>query len=695
MADKETGHENEMSFESALENYLNPDFGDLEEGSITKGEIVRVDDDNVLVDVNFKSEGQIPASEFRDAAGNMTVSVGDRVDVYVVRKNEMEGTITLSFEKAKRMQVFDQLEDVQENNRVIKGHIVRRIKGGYTVDIGGVEAFLPGSHVDLRPVPDMDALVNQEFEFRVLKINRRRSNVIVSRRVLLEEERDSKRQDLLRTLEEGQIVHGKAKNITEYGVFVDLGGLDGLLHITDMSWKRIRHPKEMITMGQDLTLKVLSFDRENNKVSLGLKQLVPDPWQDISARFPEGAKCTGKVTNLVDYGAFVELEPGVEGLVHISEMSWTRKLRHPSQMVHTGDEVEVVILGVDGEKKRISLGMKQVRPNPWELVAEKYPEGTILEGVIKNITEFGMFIGIEDGIDGLIHVSDISWTKKVRHPNEIYKVGDTVQAKVLTVDQENEKFTLGIKQLVDDPWGHVPSTYPVGCTVKGVVTNITDFGLFVEVEEGIEGLVHVSELSSKKIKSPAELYKEGQEIQAKAYRPHCGHGHGRTDPIAFTDPVPTSRPHILGGIGRQCRPHGIRQEPDQHIQLVADAPGRNGVCSHRVHRCLHNGIGHREQHRLQCQRNAGPYHGPQVFQPPPEPPCADPLRQFFPCHPQCHCRTDHLGKNRCDRRTCGSHPQPAHQQNVSHNVDNRTDQQNIQGTFGISKGTQDTGGHVV
>ena len=515
MADNATGHENEISFESALENYLNPDFGDLEEGSIVKGEIVRVNDDNVLVDVNFKSEGQIPSAEFRDAAGNIAVKVGDKVDVYVVRKNENEGTITLSFEKAKRMQVFDQLEDVQENNRVIKGHIVRRIKGGYTVDIGGVEAFLPGSHVDLRPVPDMDALVNQEFEFRVLKINRRRSNVIVSRRVLLEEERDSKRQDLLRTLEEGQIVNGKAKNITEYGVFVDLGGLDGLLHITDMSWKRIRHPKEMITMGQDLTLKVLSFDRENNKVSLGLKQLVPDPWQDISARFPEGRKVTGKVTNLVDYGAFVELEPGVEGLVHISEMSWTRKLRHPSQMVHTGDEVEVVILGVDGEKKRISLGMKQVRPNPWELVAEKYPEGTVLEGVIKNITEFGMFIGIEDGIDGLIHVSDISWTKKVRHPNEIYKVGDTVQAKVLTVDQENEKFTLGIKQLVDDPWGHVPATYPVGCTVKGVVTNITDFGLFVEVEEGIEGLVHVSELSSKNVKTPAEMYKEGQEIEAK------------------------------------------------------------------------------------------------------------------------------------------------------------------------------------
>ncbi|MDE5831690.1 MAG: 30S ribosomal protein S1 [Desulfovibrio sp.] len=514
MAEKEMERE-EINFESALENYLNPDFGDLEEGAIAKGKIVRVNKDNVLVDVNFKSEGQIPAAEFRDAAGNITVKEGDEVDVFVVHKNELDGTITLSFEKAKRMQVFDQLENVQESNKVIKGHIVKRIKGGYTVDLGGVEAFLPGSHVDLRPVPDMDALVNQEFEFRVLKINRRRSNVIVSRRVLLEEERDAKRQDLLQTLEEGQIVRGKAKNITDYGVFVDLGGLDGLLHITDMSWKRIRHPKEMITMGQDLELKVLSFDKENNKVSLGLKQLVPDPWQDISGRFPVGAKFSGKVTNLVDYGAFVELESGVEGLVHISEMSWTRKLRHPSQMVHPGDEVEVVILGVDGDKKRISLGMKQVRPNPWELVAERYPEGTILEGVIKNITDFGMFIGIEDGIDGLIHVSDISWTKKIRHPNEVYKVGDVVQAKVLTVDQENEKFTLGIKQLADDPWAHVPETFPVGRVVKGAITNITDFGLFVEVEEGIEGLVHVSELTGKKGKAPAEGFQEGQEITAK------------------------------------------------------------------------------------------------------------------------------------------------------------------------------------
>ena len=505
----------EFNFESVLEDYLSNDFGDLEEGTIVKGEIVRVDDDNVLVDVNFKSEGQIPTAEFRDADGNIVVKVGDRVDVYVSRKNEQEGTISLSFEKAKRMQLFDRLEEVQEKNGVITGCILRRIKGGYTVDLGGVEAFLPGSHVDLRPVPDMDALVNQEYGFRVLKINRRRSNVIVSRRVLLEEERDSKRSELLQTLDEGQVVTGKAKNITEYGVFVDLGGLDGLLHITDMSWKRIRHPREMVSLGQELELKVLSFDKDNQKVSLGLKQLVQDPWLDITARFPENSQHQGKVTNLVDYGAFVELEPGVEGLVHISEMSWTRKLRHSSQMVRQGDEVDVIILGVDSDKKRISLGMKQVRPNPWELVGEKYPEGTILEGVIKNITEFGMFIGIEDGIDGLIHVSDISWTKKIRHPNELYKVGDTVQAKVLTVDQENEKFTLGVKQLSKDPWASVPMAYPVGSLIKGVITNITDFGLFVEVEEGIEGLVHVSELSSKKIKSPAELYKEGEEIQAK------------------------------------------------------------------------------------------------------------------------------------------------------------------------------------
>lgn len=505
----------EMNFAAALENYLSPEFGDLDEGSIIPGEVVRISKDHVLVDVNFKSEGQIPVSEFLDSEGNLTVKVGDRVDVYVANKDESEGTIHLSRDKAKRMKLFDRLEAVEEQNNTTKGRIIRRIKGGYTVDLGGVDAFLPGSHVDLRPVPDMDALVGQEFDFKILKINRRRSNVIVSRRVLLEEQRSEQRSKLLETLEDGQIVKGKVKNITEYGVFIDLGGLDGLLHITDMSWKRIKHPKEMVSFGDELELKVLNFDRAEEKISLGLKQLTRDPWEDIESKYPVGQRMVGKVTNLADYGAFVELEEGVEGLVHISEMSWTRKLRHPSQMVHPGDEVDVVVLGVDSQKKRISLGMKQVKPNPWDVVAEKYPEGTILEGTIKNITEFGVFIGIEEGIDGLIHVSDISWTKKIRHPSELYKAGDVVQAKVLTVDKENEKFTLGIKQLTDDPWSQVPTKYPVGASVTGVVTNITDFGLFVEVEEGIEGLVHVSEISRKKVKSPAELFKEGDSIEAK------------------------------------------------------------------------------------------------------------------------------------------------------------------------------------
>ncbi|NCC24410.1 MAG: 30S ribosomal protein S1 [Deltaproteobacteria bacterium] len=505
----------DINFEAALDDYFNDDFGDVEENVTVEGQVVKIDDNYVLVDVNFKSEGLVPTSEFRDSNGNLTVNVGDKIRVFVVRKNDRDGTISLSREKAKRLQVLDELEALYESGEMVKGRIQRRIKGGYVVDINGLEAFLPGSHVDLRPVPDMDSLVGEEFDFRVLKINRKRSNVIVSRRVLLEEDREQKREELLKTLEEGQVVTGVAKNITEYGVFIDLGGLDGLLHITDMSWKRIRHPKEMVQVGDELELKVLSFDASDKKVSLGLKQLVPDPWENIAEKFPEGLRGSGKVTNLVDYGAFVELQPGVEGLVHISEMSWTRKLRHPSQMVKVGEEVEVIILGVDTVRKRISLGMKQVNPNPWELVAEKYPEGTILEAPIKNITEFGLFIGIEDGIDGLIHVSDLSWTKKIRHPNELYKVGDLVQAKVLTVDQENEKFTLGIKQLTEDPWLDVPNRYPEGAVLKGQITNITDFGLFVEVEEGIEGLVHVSEMSRKKVKNPKEMFEEGQEIEAK------------------------------------------------------------------------------------------------------------------------------------------------------------------------------------
>ncbi len=506
-------------FEAALESYLQKDFADLEEGGLVKGQVVRIGSEVVLVDVNFKSEGQIPIGEFQDSEGSLNVAEGDEVDVFVVHKDDQEGTISLSHRRAKRMRVLDELEEYQQNEENVAGRIVKRIKGGYTVEIKGIEAFLPGSHVDLRPVPDMDALVGQDFDFRILKINRKRTNVIVSRRVILEEEREKKRQELMETLEEGQTVQGKVKNITDYGVFIDLGGLDGLLHITDMSWRRIKHPKEMVQMGDNLELKVLSFDRESQKVSLGLKQLVPNPWENIHEKYPEGQKVTGKVTNIMDYGAFVELEPGVEGLVHISEMSWTRKLKHPSQMVKNGDEVDVIVLGVDAEKKRISLGMKQVKPNPWDVVEEKYPEGTVLEAPIKNITDFGLFIGIEDGIDGLIHVSDLSWTKKVHHPEELYQVGDMVRAKVLTVDRENEKFTLGVKQLHEDPWSRIPEKYPEGTKVTGKVTNITDFGLFVEVEEGIEGLVHQSEITNEKSEgNPTEDFEVGQEVTAKVIR---------------------------------------------------------------------------------------------------------------------------------------------------------------------------------
>ncbi len=508
----------DSDFAAILEDYLEKDFLDIEDGNIVKGKVVKIDPEKVLVDVNFKSEGQIPIEEFRDSDGNLDIKEGDEIEVYVIHKNDLEGTIALSYKRARKMRVLDELEKIQENNANVPGKIVKRIKGGYTVEVMGIEAFLPGSHVDLRPVPDMDALVGEHFDFRVLKINRKRSNVIVSRRVILEEEREKRRKELLETLEEGSVVKGKVKNITDYGVFIDLGGLDGLLHITDMSWKKIRHPKEMVQLGDTLELMVLHYDREEQKVSLGLKQLVPNPWENIHEKYPEGKRVTGKVTNIVDYGAFVELEPGVEGLVHISEMSWTRKLKHPSQMVQLGDEVEVVVLSIDAEKKRISLGMKQVKPNPWDIVSEKYPEGTVIEAPIKNITDFGIFVGIEEGIDGLIHVSDISWTKKIHHPGELYKTGDIVRAKVLVVDKENEKFTLGIKQLTEDPWLKIPEKYPEGSYVKGKITNITDFGMFVEVEEGIEGLVHLSEASEKKIKDAHELYKVDQEVTAKVIR---------------------------------------------------------------------------------------------------------------------------------------------------------------------------------
>ncbi|MBW1991644.1 MAG: 30S ribosomal protein S1, partial [Deltaproteobacteria bacterium] len=418
-----------------------------------------------------------------------------------------------SKDKASRMKVWEEISFAYHNEGVVEGTIVAKVKGGMSVDLGGIIAFLPGSQVDLAPVRNPDNYLGQRYTFNVLKFNRKRRNVVLSRRTVLEKAKNEAKATLLATLEEGKVVEGVVKNITDYGVFVDLGGLDGLLHITDLSYGRVRHPSDLLQVGDNITVKVLSFDREKERISLGLKQLFPDPWTLVPEKYPVGSRVTGKVVSLTDYGAFVELEPGVEGLIHISEMSWTRKIRHPNQVLRAGDVVEVVVLDVHPERKRISLSLKQVEPNPWEVIGEKYPEGSVIEGKIKNITDFGIFIGIDEGIDGLVHISDISWTKRFKHPSEVYKKGQTVQAKVLHIDKENERFSLSIKALIPNPWDTIDVRFPVGTVVSGPITNITDFGLFVEIEEGIEGLVHISELSRDKEKRAA--LKVGDVIRAK------------------------------------------------------------------------------------------------------------------------------------------------------------------------------------
>ena len=487
---------------------------EIQEGEVARGTIVAVENDYVVVDIGYKSEGQIDISEFRDIDGVIKAEVGQEVDVLLERAEDEDGTIILSKEKAAKIKVWDEISRVYNDDGMIHGTIVGRVKGGMSVDIG-VNAFLPGSQVDLRPVRNLDSLIGQEFDFKILKFNKKRANIVLSRRVLLEEEREQKKTKTLQVLEEGQVMAGVVKNITDYGVFVDLGGIDGLLHITDMSWGRVGHPSEMFNIGDEITVKVLSFDRERERVSLGLKQLKEDPWLNASDRYQVGTRINGRVVSLADYGAFVEVEEGIEGLIHVSEMSWTRKVRHPSKIVNVGDMVEAVVLSISPEQKRISLGMKQVEPNPWDVIAEKYPVGTTIEGRIKNITDFGLFIGIDEGIDGLVHISDISWTKRIKHPGELFKKGDEVRAIVLNIDRENERFSLGIKQLEGDPWEEIPNKYRVGTKVNGVITNVTDFGLFVELEEGVEGLVHVSEISEDKIKTPVGMFNVDDVIEAK------------------------------------------------------------------------------------------------------------------------------------------------------------------------------------
>ena len=486
----------------------------IKEGEVVAGEIVQVDKEYVLVDIGYKSEGQINIREFIDDEGNLAANVGDKIEVLLERREDDEGVIRLSKEKAAKIKVWDKIREIYENDGTVKGTILSRVKGGLSVDIG-LQAFLPGSQVDLRPIRDMDSLVGMEHEFKIVKYNKRRGNIVLSRRAILEAERVALKDKTLEIIEEGAVLRGIVKNITDYGLFIDLGGIDGLVHITDMSWGRVGHPSEMHKAGDDIEVKVLSFDKERERVSLGIKQLVPDPWSQVEKEYPIGARITGRVVSLTDYGAFIEVEQGVEGLIHVSEMSWTRKVRHPSQLLSIGDMIEAIVLNMDISRKRISLGMKQVAPNPWDVIEEKYPVGTTIEGKIKNITDFGAFIGIDEGIDGLVHISDISWTKRIRHPSEVYKKGQEVRAVVLNIDRNNERFSLGIKQLAPDPWDEIPVKFKPGTRVTGTVTNVTDFGLFLELEEGIEGLVHVSEISSDKKGNPLSRFQIDDVIQAK------------------------------------------------------------------------------------------------------------------------------------------------------------------------------------
>lgn len=501
------------SMENLMDLY-EESFKRFAEGEVVTGKIISVDKDHVLVDIGYKSEGQIRIHEFKDAEGNIKAEVGDAVEVMVEWWDDEEERVILSKEKAANVKVWEEIKKSYDEEGTIEGTITNRVKGGFSVDIG-VQAFLPGSQADLRPIRNLDEMVGQSFKFKILKYNRKRSNIVLSRRAILEKEREEKRAATLSSIHEGKVVDGIVKNITEYGVFVDLGGVDGLLHITDISWGRVKHPSELFNISDPITVKILSFDIEKERVSLGMKQLTPDPWTTAAEQYPVGSKVTGKVVSLTDYGAFVELEEGIEGLIHVSEMSWTRKIRHPSKVVSVSEEVEAVVLDIKPDSRRISLGMKQVVPNPWDVISEKYPVGTTIEGKIKNITDFGLFIGIDEGIDGLVHISDISWTKRIKHPSELYKKGDLVQAIVLDIEKQNERFSLGVKQLQSDPWETVSERYEVGKEITGTITNLTDFGIFVELEEGIEGLVHVSEISKEKIKTPIGKYNVGDLLTAK------------------------------------------------------------------------------------------------------------------------------------------------------------------------------------
>ena len=488
----------------------------IAEGEVIKGTVLKVSDSEVIVDVGYKSEGLIALSEFYDENGEPMVQPGDTVDVLLERTEDRDGHIVLSREKAEKMKIWDEVEKAYAERKVVIGRVIERIKGGLAVDIG-VRAFLPGSQIDVRPVRNLDSLRGQELRMRVIKVNKKRGNIVLSRKVLIEEENAEKKKETLATLAEGKVMLGVVKNITDYGAFIDLGGIDGLLHVTDMSWGRAQHPSEIFNVNDEVEVIVLKFDPATERVSLGYKQLHADPWTSAAERYPVGQRLQGKVVSLTDYGAFVELEPGVEGLIHVSEMSWSKRVKHPSKLLNVGDMVESMVLGVDQNARRIALGLKQIESNPWQQLGEKYPVGSKITGTVRNLTEFGAFVEVEEGIDGLIHISDMSWSKRLKHPSDVIKKGDEVEAMVLNIDPENQRLSLGLKQLATDIWDDFFSTTKVGDVVEGKVVRITSFGAFVELAEGIEGLIHVSEFEDQGRGDKTEL-KVDETIQMRVIK---------------------------------------------------------------------------------------------------------------------------------------------------------------------------------
>lgn len=497
---------------------LEENASDLSEGTIVNGTITEMTKDYVIVDINYKSEGRIPVEEFENADGEVQCKIGDEVEVFLEALEEDDGVTSLSKTKAEKRRTWERIGKIYESEQLVTGTIITRIKGGLSVDIG-VKAFLPGSQVDLRPVRNLDKMIGEEYEFKILKFNQQRGNIVLSRRAILEVEREEKRKETLKILEDGALIKGHVKNITDYGVFIDLGGVDGLLHITDITWGRIVHPSEMFAIGDEVEVVVLKYHEDEGKVSLGLKQKTTNPWEAVLNKYPVGTRIGGKIVALADYGAFIELEPGVEGLIHVSEMSWTRKVRNPAKLVNIGDDVEAIVKELDVERKRISLSIKDAQPNPWQTALDKYPINSTVKGKVRNVTDFGIFVGIDEGIDGLVHVSDLSWSQRQKKPSDFAKKGDEIEVKVLSIDVDKERLSLGIKQLSDDPWKDLEDQFEIGQDIDGKIANVTDFGIFVEVADDIEGLVHISEVDNDVPKEKlTDFYPIGTTVHCKVIK---------------------------------------------------------------------------------------------------------------------------------------------------------------------------------